>query len=158
MTIINPSVTNVEKSDHYIAIVLDSPSKLGVAIEHSAFVKAVRDSACGNIGNNHYFLRHGAEATFIHGQRKSCLRKARCCTIKKDIVKTDILLRLYRGNFVNLFVTYHLHLSSLQLQVSVMGVPVLNKLQIVHWVQTVFLKSPKNPLFSTPVNIQIHCF
>lgn len=98
---VNPDVTNSDRSTHYVAIILDKESgvnKFGVSGDRSTIEKAIKDSACGNFREARYFLKESSvNATSIQGQPKGSLRKCRCCCIKKDIIRTDILLRIYRG-------------------------------------------------------------
>lgn len=96
---INPEVANANKTQHYVAIILDDVSKLGVQFHRSEIERAVQVMKCGNTNDNRYFLKQGVAASTMQGQPKANTRKARCCTINKAIVDKDILRRLYRGIF-----------------------------------------------------------
>ena len=56
---INPAVANVNKTQHYVAIILDDVSKLGVQVHRSEIERAVQLMKCGNTNDNHYFLKQG---------------------------------------------------------------------------------------------------
>ena len=79
-----------------MAIILDDLHKLGVCGARGVIEEAVSDG-CGNPHDNRYFLREGVEASTIQGQPKSNVRKARCCTIKKEILASEVLRRMYHG-------------------------------------------------------------
>ncbi len=91
-------MSNVDKTSHYVAVVLDDLKRLGVRCQCTVIEKAVRDTACGNVSDSRYFLKKGVNATAIKGQPKQNLRKVRCCTFSKEILKQDTLRRLYQGN------------------------------------------------------------
>lgn len=44
---VNPDVTNCDKSTHYVAIVLSGVNKFGVPADRSMIEKAIKDSVCG---------------------------------------------------------------------------------------------------------------
>ena len=101
----NRDVTNTDRSIHYIAVILDKYSgvgKFGISTDRCKIEKAVKDSACGNCREARYFLKDtSVNATTIQGQPKDSLKKFRCCIVKKEIIKTDILLRIYRGTYTD---------------------------------------------------------
>lgn len=76
---INPSVSNADKSSHYVAFILeDLKKKLGVPFSRGVVERAIRDGKFGSTCDSRYFLKEGVTTK---GSKRD-LRKARCCTIK----------------------------------------------------------------------------
>ena len=97
LQVINPTVSNANRSAHYAAVILDDLKKIGVHCDRLAVEKDVRRRECGNTVDNRYFLKEGVNASTIQGQPKRNLHKARCCTLSKDVLSTDVLRRLNQG-------------------------------------------------------------
>ena len=80
LTVLNPDVTNTDRSIHYIAVILDKYSgvgKFGISTDRCKIEKAVKDSACGNCREARYFLKDtSVNATTIQGQPKDSLNAA----------------------------------------------------------------------------------
>lgn len=95
---INPSVSNADKSCHYVAFILeDLNKKLGVPLSRGVIERAIKDGKCGSTCDSRYFVKEGV--TTKTGSR--C--KARCCTVKKDVLSSENLKRLYKGKYAVYF-------------------------------------------------------
>lgn len=94
---INPKVTNSTGSQFVPIILGELSKKIGVTCSRQEVEEAVTNGRCGNISDTRYFLKDGVNVPFISGQPKSNLRKVRCCTIKKEVLSTDLLKRLNKG-------------------------------------------------------------
>ena len=96
---INPSVTNAEHSQHYVAMVLDEVlSNLASHFERK-YVEASVKSNGGNACDSRYFLKKGCEATTLSCLPKHMLHKRRCCTINKTVLDAETLQALESGMY-----------------------------------------------------------
>ena len=96
---INPSVTNAEHTQYYVAMVLDEViSNLASHFERK-YVEASIKSSGGNVGDARYFLKKGCEATALSCLPKPKLHKRRCCTINKSSLDTATRQKLETGMY-----------------------------------------------------------
>lgn len=103
-------MANADKTKQFIAVILDKAIKNFDLQDCQRLLveKAVKDAGCGNTSDCRYFLKEGVKVKSIMGITKNQTRKARCCTILKDVLDSDMLSRIYSG-IVNVFRLVYIH-------------------------------------------------
>ena len=105
LQIINPEVTNREKSKFWVAVALGDLQRFGVQCSRSGLEAAVKNGH-GMVNDSRYFLKQDVSLTVSPGSGdpvpKSFCRKSRCCSSDKSSINEDVLHRLLTGMIINL--------------------------------------------------------
>ena len=105
---INPSVTNADRSDEVVAVVVDDVLSAGLSkLDKGSIERCIKDSGRGSTTAARYFLKEDVvfEARSLSGVPKSKLRKRRCCSI--SICDLDqVTLLDFRQGLSCLYVCY----------------------------------------------------
>ena len=109
---VNPRVNNADRSESFIAVVIDDLLSAGLVSESKVSIeRAVKDSSlAGSTVDGRYFLRQGVLAESLNGLPKSQLHK-RCCTINTKLLDTKVLLDLKNGILVTIIIYLHKKMS-----------------------------------------------
>lgn len=95
---INSNVSNADRTESYIAFVLDDVINLNLTSKSRLTVEtAVKLNSTGSVTAGRYFLQKGASATTLVGLPKTMLHKRRCCSISKRSIDTELLQKLEEG-------------------------------------------------------------
>ncbi len=92
LQVLNPDVSNKDKSKSYVAVMFADLNLLGVDCQRNTIESVLRQSGLGIINDSRYFLKKDAPS--VHpGQllSKSLYRKVRCCSITKMLLITMCL-------------------------------------------------------------------
>ncbi len=107
LQVLNPDVSNKDKSKSYVAVMFADLNLLGVDCQRNTIESVLRQSGLGIINDSRYFLKKDAPS--VHpGQllSKSLYRKVRCCSINKDVINDDVLDRLYQGIYIHKLINF----------------------------------------------------
>ena len=107
---INPSVSNADRSDYFVAMVLDDVlSKISSTFGKEVIEKSVKASGCGsNTSDSRYFLRKGCSATTLRSLPKQKLHKRRCI-INTTLVDEETLLTLEKCTESCVLISFTMH-------------------------------------------------
>ena len=112
LQIINPSVSNADRSDYFVAMVLDDVlSKISSTFGKEVIEKSVKASGygCGsNTSDSRYFLRKGCSATTL-SLPKQKLHKRHCCIINTTLVDEETLLTLEKCTESRVLISFTMH-------------------------------------------------
>lgn len=88
LQVINPDVSNKDKSCSFVAIAVGDLVRLGVKCQKDELECAVRQQGCGIVNDLRYFLK--PDATDDRMSKVAC-RKMRCCSIDKHHIDKEVL-------------------------------------------------------------------
>ena len=97
---INPDVSNMDRSESFIAVVLDEVGNM-INVTRDEIEAAVKSSGRGSTNSARYFLKRGSKVgrgmVSMCGLPKASQHKRRCCCISKNLINKKCLLDLSEG-------------------------------------------------------------
>ena len=100
LRMINASVFNADRSQEFIAIVVDDVLSAGLSLVNKRLLeRAIKDCGCGSTTDIRYFLKEDVEikARSVSGLPKCKLHKRRCFTINLSNLEKETVLNLRQG-------------------------------------------------------------
>ena len=95
---VNPSVTNADRSCEFIAIVIDDALSAGLSqISKGCIERAIKDCGHGSTSDARYFEDVEVECHSLSGLPKCQLRKRRCCSISLSDIDKETVLNFRQG-------------------------------------------------------------
>jgi hypothetical protein len=99
---INPNVSNIDRSESFIAVVLDDLFNAGLSSMNRVMIeKAVKETKCGSTTNGRYFLKGDERVSSYASVRKTQTIKRRCCSINRSSIDKSIMLSFEQGKLTS---------------------------------------------------------
>lgn len=89
---------NTDKSQSFVAIVLDDLRKMGFTANRNSIEQAVRECGVGPTTDNRYFAKNSSTSILLGKKHQ---QKKHCCTIDKGKVAKDAMQSLIGSELLN---------------------------------------------------------